>query len=238
MNLTCIDIGNTNIVIGSYKDGNLKTSIRIQTDSRQINKKINFENLGYVAISSVVPEIEEIMKNKINLPCFTVSHTNSNVILDVDSPSEVGNDRICNMKVAIKNKLYPSIIVDFGSATTYDVINNKGNFIGGAIAPGIDVSAKNLFKKAAQLDTVNFKVPKYVIGKNTVTNLQSGIMYGGIDSINGMIRRIKEEVDYDINHIILTGGFSSLLSKKITTPHTVEPDLTLQGIKYIWEENQ
>ena len=142
------------------------------------------------------------------------------------------------MKSIITLKLYPAIIIDFGSATTYDLIDNNGNFIGGAIAPGVDVSAKYLFEKAAQLNDVKFKFPETVIGKTTAANLQSGIMYGGIDAINGMLSRIKKEVSYDIKNIILTGGFSSLLSEKINLPHTVQPNLTLQGIKKIWEENQ
>lgn len=238
MNLLCIDIGNTNIVLGTYNQDKLVNINRIETNKNKLHENIHFKNMNSIAISSVVPEIENEIKNKLQSNYFSISHANSGIKLDVNYPDEVGNDRICNMKVAIKNNLYPAIIVDFGSATTYDVINSQGHFIGGAIAPGIDVSAENLFKKAAQLDKVNFELPKSVIGRDTVTNLQSGIMYAGIDSINGMLNRIKKEVKNEIKHIILTGGFSNILSKHIDHNHVLDPQMTIKGIKLIWEENQ
>ena len=238
MNLLCIDIGNTNIVLGTYDQDELVSVDRIETNKNKLHKNIHFKYMNSIAISSVVPEIENEIKNKLQSNYFSISHANSGIKLDVNYPNEVGNDRICNMKVAIKNNLYPAIIVDFGSATTYDVINSQGHFIGLAIAPGVDVSAENLFKKAAQLNKVNFELPKSVIGRDTVTNLQSGIMYAGIDSINGMLNRIKKEVKNEIKHIILTGGFSNILSKHIDHNHTLDPQMTIKGIKLIWEENQ
>ena len=239
MNLMCIDIGNTNIVSGVYKNNQLVDVQRIQTSKDAINKKLTLDFSFNIAISSVVPQIEKYVLSCINKnSIFSVSHINSNIKLNVDVPSDVGNDRICNIKSILHSRLYPAIIVDFGSATTYDVIDGQGAFIGGSIAPGIDVSAKYLFAKAAQLNDVEFEFPENVIGKTTTSNLQSGIMYGGVDAINGMLHRIKNELDYDIKNIVLTGGFSSLLSKKITLPHTVNPNLTLQGIKHIWDENQ
>ena len=238
MNLLCIDIGNTNIVLGTYNQDKLVSVDRIETNKNKLHENIHFKNMNSIAISSVVPEIENEIKNKLQSNYFSISHANSGIKLDVNYPDEVGNDRICNMKVAIKNNLYPAIIVDFGSATTYDVINSQGHFIGGAIAPGVDVSAENLFKKAAQLNKVNFELPKSVIGRDTVTNLQSGIMYAGIDSINGMLNRIKKEVKNEIKHIILTGGFSNILSKHIDHNHMLDPQMTIKGIKLIWEENQ
>ncbi len=238
MNLLCIDIGNTNIVLGTYDQDELVSVDRIETNKNKLHENIHFKNMNSIAISSVVPEIENEIKNKLQSNYFSISHANSGIKLDVNYPDEVGNDRICNMKVAIKNNLYPAIIVDFGSATTYDVINSQGHFIGGAIAPGVDVSAENLFKKAAQLNKVNFELPKSVIGRDTVTNLQSGIMYAGIDSINGMLNRIKKEVKNEIKHIILTGGFSNILSKHIDHNHMLDPQMTIKGIKLIWEENQ
>ena len=239
MSLMCVDIGNTNIVSGIYSQDKLTHVQRIETSKDAINQKLNLSLANNVAISSVVPEIHQhILNSSSNNSIFSVSHTNSNIKLDVTKPEDVGNDRLCNMKSIITLKLYPAIIIDFGSATTYDVIDNNGSFIGGAIAPGVDVSAKYLFEKAAQLNDVKFEFPETVIGKTTATNLQSGIMYGGIDAINGMLDRIKKEVSYDVKNIILTGGFSSLLSEKINLPHIVQPNLTLEGIKKIWEENQ
>ena len=248
MNLTCIDIGNTEIDIATFNSNNQFSVSNYNSHDDSIMKifDLNSEHslnkqIRNIAISSVVPKIEKKIIDKVkelNLSHFSVSHLNSKIVLDVESPNEVGNDRICNMKVAIEKKLYPAIIVDFGSATTYDVINDKGFFIGGVIAPGIDVSAENLFKRAAQLNKVDYKLPKSVIGKNTTTNLQSGIMYGAIDSINGMLDRLKKEARNKINHVILTGGFSNVLSPYIEHNHILDTNMTISGIKLIWEQNQ
>ena len=231
--LVCIDIGNTNIVIGFYNKTSLYNISRIETDELEL-KKINFSDFKNIAISSVVPKITHSFK-KYNP--FIVTYLNSNLNLHVDDPQQVGNDRLCNIKATIKEYKLPSIIIDFGSATTYDIINKNGHFIGGAIAPGIDVSAKYLFEKAALLQKIDFKFPKYAIGKNTMTNLQSGIMLGGIDSINGMISRIKSELNEPIETVVLTGGFSEILSSKIECPHILDKNLTIKGIKEIWDNN-
>ena len=238
MNLTCIDIGNTNIVIGIYNNNELIDVRRLETNQTNFDLELDLKNSNYIAISSVVPSIEKDLVNHLNSKdLFLVSHLKSNIKLNVDRPQDVGNDRICNIKTALAENLYPSIIVDFGSATTYDVINDKGHFIGGVIAPGIDISAQHLFKKAEQLNEVPLTLLQNVIGKNTITNLQSGIMYGGIDAINGMLYRIKEEMNQSIKYVILTGGFSTTLSEHITHIHTIDTSLTLKGIKLIWEEN-
>ena len=238
MNLTCIDIGNTNIVIGTYNNNKLIDVSRLETIQTNFDSALDLKNSNYIAISSVVPSIEKDLVNHLNSKdLFLVSYLKSGIKLDVNKPQDVGNDRICNMKAALAENLYPSIIVDFGSATTYDVINDKGHFIGGVIAPGIDVSAKHLFNRAEQLAQVPLRLPKTVIGKNTATNLQSGIMYGGIDAINGMLYRIKKEMNDSIKYIILTGGFSTILSEHITHLHSIDQCLTLKGIKLIWEEN-
>ena len=234
--MICLDIGNTNIVIGLYDNNKLYNVSRINTEQYHSLKK---ESDEVMAISSVVPKIEEFILQKFgNHSCFSISYLNSGITLNVDCPEEVGNDRLSNMKAIIESGLFPAIIIDFGSATTYDVIDENGHFIGGAIAPGIDVSAKYLFEKAAQLEPVDFKFPSSVIAKNTATNLQSGIMYGGADAVNGMLERIKKEMNNNINNIILTGGFSMVLSKYITHKHTVDPNLTLKGIRLIWEKNK
>ena len=231
--LVCIDIGNTNIIIGFYNKTSLYKTHRIKTDTVELGK-INFSDFQNIAISSVVPEITQNLE-KYNP--FIVTHLNSNLTLNIDNPKEVGNDRLCNIKATIKEYKLPAIIVDFGSATTYDIINKNGYFMGGAIAPGIDVSAKYLFEKAALLNKVDFKFPKYTIGKDTTTNLQSGIMLGGIDAVNGMIRRIKDEFNEIIETIILTGGFSEILSPKIECSHILDKNLTIKGIKEIWDNN-
>lgn len=239
MILKCIDIGNTNVVIGTYEGNKLRNLERFESSIALLQKKINFDNNCRIAISSVVPKLNKFFINKFsNNPIFEVSYENSGIKLKVDDPSEVGNDRICNIKNIVDLKLFPAIVIDFGSATTYDVIDTSGAFIGGSIAPGVDVSAQYLFKRAAQLEPISYTFPKKVIGTNTKTNLQSGIMYGGIDAINGMIKRIINEVDFEFKNIILTGGFSTILSDQINYQHTVDAELTIKGIKSILEINK
>ena len=155
--LVCIDIGNTNIVIGFYNESKLYKIHRIETNDTELNK-IKFSEFKHIAISSVVPQITQTLK-KYNP--FIITHLNSQLKFKIDNPKEIGHDRLCNIKATIKEYNLPAIIIDFGSATTYDVINKKDEFIGGAIAPGIDVSAKYLLKKAALLNKVSFEF-KYV----------------------------------------------------------------------------
>ena len=238
MILKCIDIGNTNVVVGTYIQNKLKNIERFESEISVLEQELKISNSCQIAISSVVPKINKYLTERFseNL-IFEVSHQNCGLCLDVDKPSEVGNDRICNIKSILELKLFPAIIIDFGSATTYDVIDAKGAFIGGSIAPGVDVSAQYLIKKAAQLKSITYQFPKKVIGKNTKTNLQSGIMYGGIDAINGMIKRIHYEISFKIKNIILTGGFAKILSSRISYEHIVAPELTINGIKLILEEN-
>ena len=154
----------------------------------------------------------------------------------IDSKKEVGPDRICNVKSAIEKTKRSCIVIDFGTATTYDVINDKQEFIGGAIAPGIQVSGAYLIKKAALLKDTLLKFPKNYIGKNTATNIQSGIMYSAVHAIEGMVLHIKKELGNKTD-IILTGGFSKLISPKLSFEHKVEKNLTIEGIKLIYEEN-
>ena len=177
-------------------------------------------------------------KRLYNIESFIVNHQNCEIKLDVQTPSEVGPDRICNAIGAWEKYGAPCIVIDFGSATTYDVINENGDFIGGAIAPGIDISANYLIQKAALLKQAAFKFPNNIIGKNTETNLQSGIMYGGLDAVEGMIKRIINETTYENMNIILTGGFSSLISSRMEISHKLDKTITLYGLKLIADNNK
>tara|TARA_B100000029_G_C17498969_1_gene931969 strand:- start:472 stop:1197 length:726 start_codon:yes stop_codon:yes gene_type:complete len=235
------DIGNTNTVCAIY-DGEYIKIDRFDFD-KEIDSMLNSlskYNIFDIAISSVVPNLTEKLIIKINqifkINPFIITHKNSKLKLKVDSPEEVGTDRICNVKAAINTISNNCIVVDFGTATTYDVINNKKEFIGGAIAPGIDVSAHYLIEKAALLKNTVLKFPSNIIGKNTKTNIQSGVMYSAIFSIEGMAENIKKQLIGDTN-IILTGGFSTLISPKLSIKHILKPNLTLDGIKTIYEEN-
>ena len=238
-----IDIGNTNTVCALYDGENYSTTNRINLDDdpNQILSLFLNCNIISVAISSVVPTLTKIytrnIKKIFNIMPFIISYKNANLKLAVESAKEVGNDRICNAKAAISLTQKNCIIVDFGTATTYDVINKNGEFLGGAIAPGIDVSAEHLIKKAALLNDAVLEFPKKIIGKNTKTNIQSGVMYSAIYSIEGMIKNINEELEIE-SHVILTGGFSKLISPKLSFEHNLESNLTLEGIRLIYEENK
>lgn len=237
-----VDIGNTNTVCSLYDGQNYVMNKRILPNQNLvpiIKKMLNY-NINHIAIASVVPKMTDkylkLFRKSFNIDSFLVSHQNANIELMVDSKEEVGADRICNVKAAIKKTKNNCIVIDFGTATTYDVINNKQQFIGGAIAPGIEVSGDYLITKAALLKNTLLEFPKNYIGKNTKTNIQSGIMYGAINSIEGMIINIKKELNGNID-IILTGGFSTLLSPKLSFKHKLEPNLTIDGLKLIYEEN-
>ena len=156
----------------------------------------------------------------------------------VNFPEEVGADRICNTVAAKELIGCPAIIGDIGSATNYDVIDKSGVFIGGAIAPGLETAAHNLFEKTSLLKETAFTFPASAIGKDTATNLQSGIMLGAIDVIDGMFSRIQYETDWENPHNIITGGFGKLISPHLKTEHTLLPMLTLDGIRFIYENSK
>lgn len=237
-----IDIGNTKIKFGVFKK--LEPIKIFHCDSTfkissEINKIIQY-SIDTVIISSVAPKITSLYKEYINktlnISPFIIDYKNCKISLNVDNPSSVGADRICNIAGALQLYKYPAIIIDFGTATTFDVINNKKEFIGGVIAPGVETSAKYLMQKAELLNVEDLYFPKNAIGKNTKTNLQSGIMFGALDQVSGMITRINHETKCK-NEIILTGGFSNILSEYLTTNHTLDINLTLKGMIYIYESN-
>ena len=242
--LLAIDIGNTNITVGIIENQKIIAIHRIESDySADLGlNNLNLIGIKSAIISSVVPmqteSYQTACERLFNFSPFIVKHNNVNKVkLDVEKPSSVGADRICNVVAA--NHKYPNskIIVDFGTATTYDVINKNEDFIGGAIAPGIDISANYLYNKAALLRDTAFQFPKNVVGRNTETNLQSGIMFGAVDAVKGMVNRIKNEMKWRDCEIILTGGFSTVISPGLSIKHHVEPFLTLFGMEIIFNEN-
>ena len=237
-----IDIGNTNTVYCIYNKSKCIFKKRFENHAEIKNtlSEIYDFNIKAVGIASVVPHSTQfnskLLLNHLNIKPFIINWKNSNINFDVDEISEVGVDRICNAKAAINKTGDNCIVIDFGTATTYDVIDKNSTFLGGAIAPGIKVSALNLINKAALLENTVLEFPEKYISKNTRTNIQSGVMFGAIHSIEGMIKNIKDEIEFDTK-IILTGGFSNLISPRLTFKHTVEPNLTMDGINLILEEN-
>ncbi len=249
-----IDIGNTNVVLGLFNEEQIIESWRLNTDSaRTIDEcwvavKLLAQDAGHdlqtiaaVVIGSVVPKETFVFKKMcdhyLNITPFEINGSiNLGIKLDVSLPNEVGADRIANVYAA--GKLYgkPAIVVDFGTATTYDVIDEDGNFIGGAIAPGIETSAKNLFQKAALLHRIDFEIPDSAIGHDTRTNLESGILFGAADQIDGMINRIKEEKKWQDIPVIITGGLGKVIGGIAETDITFDDDLTLKGLLHLYKD--
>ena len=237
-----IDIGNTSITCGVFEKNKLtvKNNFDSEKSFELYLNNFNHTNINKIIISSVVPKLTEkyvnlLSSNYINRITI-IDNKNSQLLLKIKEPESVGSDRLCNIKATLELYQYPAIIVDFGTATTYDVINDNGEFIGGAIASGVETSAAYLIQKAALLSKTDLKFPQNVIGIDTKENIQSGIMYGALDQVEGMIKRISNESDKEYN-IILTGGFSVILSPYLSLEHTLDPDLTLQGMICIDKDN-
>ncbi len=247
-----IDTGNTHTTFGIFREESLITTFRISTkfilDEILFTKylsesletlKFDLSQIKNIGIASVVPNADEnlnrVPKNVFEIkPMFITPKTKLSFKLIVDRPDEVGADRICNAAAGFKKYGGPLVIVDFGTATTYDVISAQGDFIGGVIAPGVLTSAHALFDLAAKLPEVELKFPNKVIGTNTVVNMQSGIMYGALDAMEGMLRRIQSELKTNPK-VIATGGFSKTIFPYTKMIDALEFDLVLEGIKIIYD---
>ena len=234
-----VDIGNTSITCGIFKNQNIIRNMHFNTIEELITGT-NISQFKKIIISSVVPQLTEDIQKKIN-EIFTgdlifINHKNYSLKLNVPNPRSIGNDRLCNIFAAVSIYKTPSIIIDFGTATTYDVINKNNEFIGGAIGSGVETSANYLITKAALLSKTDLQFPKNTIGINTKENIQSGIMFGAIDQVEGMVKRIQNE-RADNYQVIITGGLSKLLSPNLSIKHILDMDLTLKGMIYIDESN-
>lgn len=253
--LLAIDVGNTNTVIGLFEGSELVRSWRLTTSARQTVDEYGilfrnlFEPAGYRAeqvthgiISCVVPPLQDTLKAMCR-DYFGIKALNvgpgikTGIALQVEHPQEVGADRIVNTVAAFEKFGGPAIVVDFGTATTFDPISEKGAFLGGAIAPGINISSEALYRAAAKLPRVELSRPKRVIGKNTVENIQSGLFYGYVGLINGILEHMIEEMDGKPT-VIATGGLGRLFAKESRFIDAYEENLTLFGLQILFERNQ
>ncbi|WP_025209896.1 type III pantothenate kinase [Hippea sp. KM1] len=250
--LIAVDIGNTNIVIGvflrdRFLNFRLSTSLKLTQDEYCINLYNLFNLYGLnekargAVVSSVVPQITPRMTNAIKTvfniqPLEVGPGIKTGMPIKYHNPSEVGADRIVNAVGAYEEFKDALIVIDSGTAITFDVINKKGEYIGGAIAPGIHISADALALKTAKLPRVPLQMPPEVIGKTTMNSIQSGLFYGYLSMIEGMIKRIKEELGHDCT-VVITGGDSALFYKHLKEIDHFRPYLTLFGLKAIYEKN-
>jgi type III pantothenate kinase len=253
--LLAIDTGNTHTTFGIFSNDELMFTFRFSTKAvhdkdvfsdflkctlQSLNVQLN--EITQCGISSVVPSVDknlnEVAQELFNTePFFITPSIDLPFRLLVDNPMEVGADRICNVAGGFAKYGGPLVIVSFGTATVFDVVSSSGDFIGGIIAPGIQTSAKALYQAAEKLPEVELKFPDKVIGTNTITNMQSGIMFSALDAFEGMIKRIKNEINSDIK-VVITGGFSKLIYEKTSLNVNLEFDLVLEGIKILIERQK
>ena len=257
--LLAIDVGNTNTVLGLYQlDGEkpeLAAHWRVTTHRNQTAAEYGvlfvnlFEMNGFtpsqvhhIIISSVVPPVEstlrEVCENYFHVqPLFVEPGIKTGMPVLVDNPTELGADRLVNAIAAFERYGGPCIVVDFGTATTFDVISVKGEYLGGAIAPGLGISADALFSRAARLSRVDIKRPAKVIGTNTVTHLQTGLYYGYIGLVDGILERIVAELGAK-PQIIATGGLARQISEDSRYIAEIDDMLTLDGLLILFERNR
>jgi type III pantothenate kinase len=252
--LLVLDVGNSNIVLGVYNNAQLEYHWRISTDKQKtgdeygmlINnlfsfRKISMIDISAIIISSVVPPLTvplvRMCKRYFNVEAMVVEPgIKTGIRIVYENPREVGADRIVNAVAAYTKYGGPCIIVDFGTATTFCAVSSAGDYLGGAIAPGISISTEALFMRAAKLPRVELIKPKNVICRNTVNSMQSGIIYGFVGQVDGIIKRIKKEMEPNPT-VVATGGFASLIASESEFIEKQDPFLTLDGLRLIYEKN-
>ncbi|MBU7007840.1 type III pantothenate kinase [Phosphitispora fastidiosa] len=253
--LMVLDVGNTNIVLGVFEGKRLVRNWRISTnkdktaDEYGLQIRMFFEYSGIkcsdmeaVIISSVVPTVmsalESMSANYFGIkPLVVGPGVKTAMPIRYDNPKEVGADRIVNAIAAYELYGGPLIVVDFGTATTFDAISAEGAYLGGAIAPGISISTEALYTKAAKLPRIELLKPKAVIGKNTVSSMQSGIIYGFVGQADGIVSRMKKEMGGKA-YVVATGGLAELISNESGLIDTINSNLTLEGLRIIYERNK
>jgi len=249
--LLTIDVGNTNTVLGVFDGPELIESWRVKTDARDTADELSLTYRGLLgdtkvsglAACSTVPAVLGELRQMLaryysKLPSLIVEPgVRTGVPLLYDNPKEVGSDRIVNSLAAYHLYGGPAIVVDFGTSTNFDVVSARGEFLGGALAPGIEISIDALAARAARLLKVELARPRSVIGKTTVEALQSGILYGFAGQIDGLVRRITAELGGKAT-VVATGGLAPLVIAESETIQWHQPDLTLIGLRLVFERNQ
>lgn len=253
--LLAIDIGNTNIVLGVFDGDELVESWRVGTKTQitadeyamVIRDLFSFTGLAFhqidgVILSSVVPPLLPVMtemsRKYFKLDSLVVAHgIKTGITLRYDNPREIGADRIVNAAAAFKLYGGPLIIVDFGTATTFCAVTRQGEYLGGAIVPGVKIAAEALFQRASKLPRVELVKPKSVIGSDTVSAMQAGIIYGYAGLVDGIVERMKQELSPDAR-VIATGGLAELVAAETKSITEIRPHLTLEGLRLLYEINR
>jgi type III pantothenate kinase len=254
-----VDVGNTNIVLGVYKNSEIISSWRISTDAKKTSDEYSIQfmqlfiqgnlkpdDIKGIIISSVVPNIMHSLENMIKKifginPLVVGPGVKTGINIKYDNPKEVGADRIVNAVAAHEKYRKDLIIIDFGTATTFCALTKDANYLGGCITPGIRISSDALFDRAAKLPRVELEVPKNIICKNTVSSMQAGIIYGYIGQVEYIVNKIKKEMkDLGATEplVIATGGLANLIANETNFIDKVDSSLTLEGLRIIYEKNK
>ncbi|GIM30171.1 type III pantothenate kinase [Clostridium polyendosporum] len=254
-----VDVGNTNIVLGVYKGQKYVASWRISTDAKKTSDEygiqvmqlfaqynLNPHEVEGIILSSVVPNIMYSLEHMLR-KCFKMEPIivgpgiKTGINIKYDNPREVGADRIVNAVAAHEIYKKSTIIIDFGTATTFCALTKSGNYLGGNIVPGLKISADALFERAAKLPRIELEKPNSIICKNTVNSMQAGIIYGYIGQVEYIVKKMKQEMmalGEDEPFVLATGGLGNLIAKETKTIDKVDPDLTLEGLKIIYQKNK
>jgi type III pantothenate kinase len=247
--LLAVDVGNTQTVFGLFEGEDLREHWRVATERNRSGDELgalygsflDVSSVDGVALASTVPQLhrayEELAKDYARAELLELGPgIRTGVPIRYEDPREVGPDRIANAVAAVDRYGPPCIVVDFGTSTNFDVVSAEGEYVGGVLAPGIEVSMDALFQRAARLFKVDFVEPPTVIAKNTAASLQSGLVYGFAGQVDGIVERIREELGVEAQ-TVATGGLADLIVPHARTLDRIDPFLTLEGLRIVWDRN-
>jgi len=248
--LLAVDVGNTQTVFGTFDSTELTDHWRVATERTRSGDELgalyrsflDFDSLTGICLASTVPQLvrshEEFAERYTEVELLELGPgVKTGIPIRYDDPREVGPDRIANAVAAAERYGPPCIVVDFGTSTNFDVVSPDGEYVGGVLAPGIEISMDALFARAARLRKVEFVEPSTVIGKTTVSALQSGVVYGFAGQVDGIVEHVRAELGVDAP-TIATGGLAELIAPHARTIERVDPLLTLEGLRLVWERNR